>query len=98
MYKPGDKFIIELKERFVNSDNSFDEAGVWRIKGLKGFFIDEESLRELGKFNEKVWLETLDDVRNKVTELKKDYEKLMEKNRLLKELVERKEKEGCLNQ
>ena len=98
MYKPGDKFIIELKERFVNSDNSFDEAGVWRIKGLKGFLIDEESLEELGKFDEKVWIETLDDVRNKVAELKEDYEKLMEKNRLLKELVERKEKEGCLNQ
>lgn len=98
MYKPGDKFIIELKERFVNPDNSFDETGVWKIKGLKGLFIDEESLRELGKFNEKVWLETLDDVRNKVAELKEDYEKLMEKNRLLRELVERKEKEGCLNQ
>lgn len=98
MYKPGDKFIIELKERFVNPDNSFAEAGVWRIKGLKGFLIDEESLEELGKFDEKVWLETLDDVRNKVAELKKDYEKLMERNRTLKELVERKEKDGCLNQ
>lgn len=94
MYKPGDKFIIELEDKYVNPEDSYDDTKVWKIKRLRNFMIEEHNLRELGKFDEEVWIHTLDDLRDTVNELKEENKRLKEENRLKAELIEKLEGEG----
>lgn len=87
MYKSGDKFIIELKESLFNPEDLFSDTKVWRIERVKNFVIDEESLHELGKFDEEIWLKTLDNLRDRVSSLKVENKRLEEENKLKDEMI-----------
>lgn len=87
MYKSGDKFIIELKESLFNPEDLFSDTKVWRIERVKNFVIDEESLHELGRFDEEIWLKTLDNLRDKVSRLKVENKRLEEENKLKDEMI-----------
>lgn len=87
MYKSGDKFIIELKESLFNPEDLFSDTKVWRIERVKNFVIDEESLHELGRFDEEIWLKTLDNLRDKVSCLKVENKRLEEENKLKDEMI-----------
>lgn len=92
MYKSGDKFIIELKDNLIDP-RAVDSVAVWKVKGLKNFLIDEDKLKELGKFDEEIWIKTLDNLRERVSELKEENRRLREENKLKAEVIEKLEGE-----
>lgn len=58
MYKPGDKFIIEIGEDYIYSDFTKTEeqkkapAHLYRIKGFNSLVFDENGLDRLDKYSE----------------------------------------------
>ena len=81
MYKSGDKFVIELKESLFNPEDLFSKTKFWTIRKIKDFIINEESLSELGRFDEGVWLKTFDELRDENFNLKMKIKTLEEENK-----------------
>lgn len=73
-YNEGDKFVIEIEEKYNSQTTPFSEE-LYKIKGFNSLVFDDNGLNKIQKINPQLEIEDIDDMLAEYDLKKESYEK-----------------------